>query len=190
METIKIPSTFKVTEEQFEVLAAANRKLHLERKKTGELIIMPPTGGNTGKRNAQLAAQFVIWNNQTKLGIVFDSSTAFKLPNGAVFAPDVSWVKMEKWNQLTEEEKESFPPLCPDFVVELRSRTDTMESLRNKLQEYQENGTKLGWLIDPKNKIVEIYRSNQAVEVRQSPSSLSGEEILLGFVLELGLIWG
>ncbi|MEL7036463.1 MAG: Uma2 family endonuclease [Cyanobacteria bacterium J06592_8] len=189
MNTINIPSAFKITEEQFHILVTANQDLRLERTANGELIIMPPTGGNTGKRNAQLLAQFVIWNNQTKLGEVFDSSTAFRLPNGADRSPDVSWVKIERWNQLTLEEQETFPPLCPDFVVELRSRTDTMQSLREKMQEYLDNGIRLGWLIDPKNKIVEIYRPQQAVSILNKPNTLSGEDILPGFNLTLEIVW-
>ncbi len=189
MNTINIPTTFKVTEEQFQILAIANRDLRLERTANGELIIMPPTGGNTGKRNAQLSAQFVFWNNQTKLGEVFDSSTAFRLPNGADRSPDVSWVKIERWNQLTLEQQETFPPLCPDFVVELRSRTDTMESLRRKMQEYLDNGIHLGWLIDPKNKIVEIYKPEQEVKVLKTPKTLSGEDVLPRFNLNLETIW-
>ena len=189
MNTINIPSTFKVTEEQFQALATANRDLRLERTANGQLIIMPPTGGNTGKRNAQLSAQFVIWNNQTKLGEVFDSSCAFRLPNGADRSPDVSWVKIERWNQLTPEQQETFPPLCPDFVLELRSRTDTMASLREKMQEYLANGICLGWLIDPKNKIVEIYQPQQAVKVLNAPQTISGENILPGFSLNLEIVW-
>ncbi len=185
MNTINIPPTFKVTEEQFQALATANRDLRLERTANGELIIMPPTGGNTGKRNAQLSAQFVIWNNQTKLGEVFDSSCAFRLPNGADRSPDVSWVKIERWNQLTPEQQDTFPPLCPDFVVELRSRTDTMASLREKMQEYLANGICLGWLIDPKNKIVEIYQPQQPVKVLNAPKTISGENVLPGFSLNL-----
>ncbi|MDJ0902425.1 MAG: Uma2 family endonuclease [Xenococcus sp. MO_188.B8] len=189
MKTINIPETFKVTEEQFQLLATANRDLRLERTANGELIIMPPTGGNTGKRNAQLSAQFVIWNNQTKLGEVFDSSTAFRLPNGADRSPDVSWVTIERWNQLTTEQQESFPPLCPDFVLELRSRSDTMESLRRKMQEYLVNGIRLGWLIDPKNKIVEIYQPQQEIKVLSNPDTLSAEDVLPGFSLNLESIW-
>ncbi len=189
METIKIPTTFKVTEEQFQLLATANRDLRLEQTADGKLIIMPPTGGNTGKSNAQLSAQFVIWNNQTKLGEVFDSSTAFRLPNGATRSPDVSWVKIERWNQLTPEQQDIFPPLCPDFVVELRSRTDTMESLREKMQEYLDNGIHLGWLIDPKNKIVEIYQLQQPVKILNAPQTLSGENVLPGFSLNLEMVW-
>ncbi|NEP21644.1 Uma2 family endonuclease [Moorena sp. SIO3I6] len=173
MNTINIPPTFKVTEEQFQILATANREKRLERTANGELIVRPPTGGNTGKRNAQLSAQFVIWNNQTKLGVVFDSSCAFRLPNGADRSPDVSWVKIERWNQLTPEQQDTFPPLCPDFVLELRSRTDTMESLRQKMQEYLDNGISLGWLIDPKNRIVEIYKPQQQFKVLNSPKTLS-----------------
>ena len=189
MKTINIPETFKVTEEQFQLLATANRDLRLERTANGELIIMPPTGGNTGKRNAQLSAQFVIWNNQTKRGEVFDSSTAFRLPNGADRSPDVSWVTIERWNQLTTEQQESFPPLCPDFVLELRSRSDTMESLRRKMQEYLANGIRLGWLIDPKNKIVEIYQPQQEIKVLINPDTLSTEDVLPGFSLNLESIW-
>ncbi|MGK7875452.1 MAG: Uma2 family endonuclease [Xenococcaceae cyanobacterium] len=189
MNTINIPPTFKVTEEQFQILATANRDLRLERTAHGELIIMPPTGGNTGKCNAQLSAQFVNWNNQTKLGEVFDSSTAFRLPNGADRSPDVSWVKIERWNQLTPEQQDTFPPLCPDFVVELRSRNDTMESLRRKMQEYLDNGMSLGWLIDPKNRIVEIYKPQQEVKVLNSPNTLSGENVLPGFSLNLEMVW-
>jgi Uma2 family endonuclease len=189
MNTINIPKTFKITEEQFQILAIANRDLRLERTANGELIIMPPTGGNTGKHNAQLSAQLVIWNNQIKLGEVFDSSTAFHLPNGADRSPDISWVKIERWNQLTSEQQETFPPLCPDFVVELRSRTDTVESLRRKMQEYLDNGIRLGWLIDPQNRIVEIYKPQQKVKVLNAPKNLSGEDILPGFRLNLETVW-
>ncbi|NET07671.1 MAG: Uma2 family endonuclease [Symploca sp. SIO2B6] len=189
MNTINIPPTFKVTEQQFKLLATANRDLRLERNANGELNIMPPTGGNTGKRNAQLSAQFVIWNNQTKLGEVFDSSTAFRLPNGAARSPDLSWVKIERWHQLTPEQQDTFPPLCPDFVVELRSRTDTMESLRRKMHEYLDNGVRLGWLIDPQNKILEIYKPQQEMKVLNSPTTLSGEDVLPGFSLNLETVW-
>jgi Uma2 family endonuclease len=186
---VEIPPTFQVTEEQFELLASFNRDLRMERNFNGELIIMPPTGGNTGKRNIDLGYQIQAWNRQYKLGEVFDSSTAFRLPNGAEKSPDVSWVKKESWESLTAEEKDGFPPLCPDFVVELRSRTDNMANLRTKMQEYLENGISLGWLIDPKDKLVEIYRPDREVEILQSPKSLSGEDILPEFILDLELIF-
>jgi len=190
MIPIIIPQTLKVTQEQFEELAAANRDVRLERTAIGELIIMPPTGGITGKRNIDLEGQLWFWNRQTKLGVAFDSSTAFRLPNGADRSPDASWVSQERWDTLTPEQQEAFPPLCPDFVIELRSKSDNMESLRKKMQEYLDNGLRLGWLIDAKNKQVEIYRQNREVEVLESPRSLSGEDVLPGFVLDLQVVFG
>jgi Uma2 family endonuclease len=187
--TINIPDNLKVNSEQFEQLAIANRDLHLERTATGQLIIMPPTGGTTGKKNIELEGQLWLWNRQNKLGIVFNSSTAFHLPNGADRSPDAAWVLKERWDNLTPEQQDSFPPLCPDFVIELRSKTDNMETLREKMQEYLDNGLRLGWLIDPKNRIVEIYRQGQVVEVLHRPVSLSGEDVLPRFVMELEELW-
>lgn len=182
---VYIPPTLKVTDEQFREIAAANRDLRLEKTATGELIIMPPTGGNTGKRNLDLSYQLYAWNKQSKLGVAFDSSTAFILPNGAIRSPDAAWVNQQKWESLTPEQQDDFPLICPDFVIELRSKTDTMKYLREKMQEYLDNGAKLGWLIDPKNQQVEIYRPLQTVEILDSPQSLSGEEVLPNFVLDL-----
>jgi Uma2 family endonuclease len=192
MNTIPIifPETLKVTQEQFVQLAAANRDVRLERTATGELIIMPPTGGNTGRRNIDISFQLQAWNRQAKVGVAFDSSTAFQLPNGADRSPDAAWVSQERWDALTPKQQETFPPLCPDFVIELRSKSDNMEPLRKKMQEYLDNGLRLGWLIDAKNKRVEIYRPNQEVEVLKSPVSLSGEEVLPGFVLDLQVVFG
>jgi Uma2 family endonuclease len=198
LTTINIPDNLKVNQEQFEQLAIANRELRLERTATGQLIIMPPTGGNTGRKNIELEGQLWFWNRQNKLGIVFNSSTAFHLRSGAdpladlpsaVRSPDAAWVTLERWESLTSEQQDSFPPLCPDFAIELRSKTDSIETLREKMQEYLENGLRLGWLIDPKNRVVEIYRQSQAVEVLHSPASLSGEDVLPGFVLELAELW-
>ena len=190
MIPIIIPQTLKVTQEQFEALAAANRDVRLERTAIGELIIMPPTGGITGKRNIDIEGQLWFWNRQTKLGVAFNSSTAFRLPNGADRSPDASWVSQERWDTLTPEQQEAFPPLCPDFAIELRSKSDNIEPLRKKMQEYLDNGLRLGWLIDAKNKRVEIYRSNREVEVLEAPNSLSGEEVLPGFVLDLQVVLG
>ena len=181
--------TLTVTREQFVELAIANRELQLERTAQGELIVNPPTGGETGKRNLSIEAQLWVWNQQTKLGEAFDSSTGFHLPNGADRSPDVSWVCQERWDALTPEQKESFIPLCPDFVVELRSKSDNMEPLRVKMREYMNNGARLGWLIDRKNRKVEIYRQNREVEVLENPASLSGEDVLPGFVLDLTEVW-
>ena len=182
---LNIPANLKVSEEQFVLLAAANRDVQLELTATGELIIMPPTGGNTGKRNIDIEGQLWFWNRQSLLGIAFNSSTAFRLPNGAERSPDASWVKIERWNALTPEQQEKFAPICPDFVVELRSRTDSLKELQEKMQEYIENGAQLGWLIDRKNKRVEIYHPGKDVEILDNPVSLLGENVLPGFVLHL-----
>ncbi|MGB7708556.1 MAG: Uma2 family endonuclease [Microcoleus sp.] len=187
--TITIPQTFIVTHEQFQQIAAVNRELRLERTATGELIVMPPTGSETGNRNLDISGQLWLWNRQTKLGIAFDSSSGFQLPNGADRSPDASWVKLERWPTLTPKQQEGFAPLCPDFVVELRSKSDNMEPLREKMREYIANGSRLGWLIDRKNQKVEIYRQNQDVEILDNPNTLSGEDVLPGFVLDLTDVW-
>lgn len=186
---LNIPPSLRITKEQFALLAAANRDVQLELTATGELIIMPPTGGNTGKRNIDIEGQLWFWNRLSKLGVAFNSSTAFLLPNGAERSPDAAWVTQARWDTLKPEEQDSFPPLCPDFAIELRSKTDNMEPLRKKMQEYIDNGLRLGWLIDTKNKKVEIYRANQPVEVLNNPTNLSGEDVLPGFVLDLQVVF-
>lgn len=187
--TLEIPSYFIVSQEQFELLAIANRDLRLERSPNGELIIMPPTGGTTGKRNAKLITYFVNWNEQMQLGEVFDSSTAFRLPNGSNRSPDVAWVSRDRWQSLTSEQQDSFPPLCPDFVVELRSKSDSLKSLQDKMQEYLENGLLLGWLIDIQNQAVEVYRPQEPREVVQKPSLLTGELVLPDFSININFLW-
>lgn len=182
---IHIPPALKVTNDQFEQLAAAKRDLRLKRTASGELIVIALSGGDVGKRNAKLSAPFVVRNNQTHLSEVFDSSTVFQLPNGADRSPDVSWVTLDAWNTLTPEQQEPFPPLCPDFVLELHSRTDSIASRRKKMHEYLDHKLWLGWLIDPKAKTVEIYRPNQFVDMLQSPTQLPGDDVLPGFVLIL-----
>ncbi|MEM9218267.1 MAG: Uma2 family endonuclease [Cyanobacteria bacterium P01_F01_bin.150] len=175
-----------VTQEQFVELVGANRDLRLERTATGELIVNPPTGGETGKRNAKLGTQLGVWcEANEELGEYFDSSIGFELPNGANRSPDASWIRKERWESLTSDQQEGIVPLCPDFVVELRSKTDGLRDLRAKMQEYMDNGVQLGWLIDPKNKRVAIYRIGQAGEILENPSTLSGETVLPGFTLLL-----
>ncbi len=183
--TLQLPPVLKLTDEQFEQLAAANQDLQLELTAKGELIIMPPTGGETGDRNFELDGQLWYWNRQTRLGKAFDSSTGFRLPKGGTRSPDVAWISMERWEALTPTQRKKFLPLCPDFAVELVSETDDVEETRKKMQEYINNGLRLGWLINPRTRQVEIYRLNQAVEVLQSPATLSGEDVLPGFVLDL-----
>ena len=186
---IPLTLTLTVTREQFVELSLANRELQLERTATGELIVNPPTGGEIGYRNLDIEGQLWLWNSRAKLGKAFNSSTGFHLPNGADRSPDASWVRQERWDALTPKQKESFIPLCPDFAVELRSKSDNMEPLRAKMKEYMDNGARLGWLIDRKNRKVEIYRQNQEVEVLDNPETLSGEDVLLGFVLDLTEVW-
>jgi len=188
-----LPKNLKlyVTQEQFAALAASNRELQLERGAGGELIVNPPTGWETGKQNSRINGQLDRWNEENEnLGEVFDSSTGFILPNGATRSPDASWVSQKRWDALTPEQKETFAHICPDFVVELRSASDTLKSLREKMQEYLDNGAVLGWLIDPKNRKVEVYRLGSEVEVLSNPIELSGEEVLPGFRLNLRRLWG
>ena len=182
--TLQLPISTKLSDDQFYELCLANRDLRIERTANGELILMPPTGGETGIRNSSINAQLWTWNQQSKLGITFDSSVGFKLPSGADRSPDASWIQMARWNALTPEQKEKFPPICPDFVIELRSFTDRLLSLQRKMQEYMDNGARLGWLINRKGRQVEIYRP-QGTEILQDPSKLSGENVLSGFELQL-----
>jgi Uma2 family endonuclease len=187
--TVNLNSIIKLTDDQFYQLCRDNPDVKFERNANGEIIIMPPTGGETGNRNFELSADFAIWNRQYRLGVCFDSSTCFKLPNGADRSPDVSWIKQERWDTLTLEQKEKFPPIAPDFVLELISPTDSLKKTQEKMQEYMKNEVRLGWLIDRKTRRVEIYRLGQAVEVLKSPTELSGEDVLPGFVLKLETVW-
>jgi len=180
-----------MTEQQFYQICQRNRDVRLERTARGEFVIMTPAGGETGKRNSSLNAQLWLWNEQAGLGEVFDSSTGFTLPNGANRSPDAAWVLRSRWDALKPDERSRFPPLCPDFVVELRSPSDDMQPLREKMDEYRSNGARLGWLIDPQSRRVEIYRPDQQqqCEVLDNPASVSGEHVLPGFVLNMHKIW-
>ncbi len=175
----------RLTNEQFYQLCMANKDVNLELNAQGELIIVPPVGGESGGQEAELITDLNIWNRKTKLGKVFSSSTLFKLPNGANRSPDAAWVKLERWETLTPEERRKFPPLTPDFVIELRLSTDNLKPLQEKMQEYLENGLRLGWLINPQAQQVEIYRPDQPVEIVKIPAILSGEEVLPGFQLSI-----
>ena len=174
-----------LSDEQFYQLCLVNQNWQLERTVKGELVIMSPVGGISGNREADLITDLNLWNRQTQLGRVFSSSTIFRLPEGGDRSPDAAWVANERWESLTPEEQEKFPPICPDFVIELRSRTDSLSQLQEKMQEYLNSGLRLGWLINPQAQQVEIYRPNQTVEIVQLPVSLSGEDTLPGFVLNL-----
>ena len=193
MEAIAIPKGFRVTPEQFEELADTEQLARLELTKAGELIVMSPTGGTAGGKNFNLYLDLGNWNRQTRLGKAFDSSTIFILPNGARRSPDVSWIRLERWNQLTPMQQDGFPPLAPDFAIELVSPSDIKnqryEDLQAKMQEYLDNGVQLGWLIEPSAKTVEIYRSRQQVEILNNPQTISGEDVLPGFILDLSEIF-
>jgi Uma2 family endonuclease len=178
-------NSIHMTDEQFFQLCQDNRNLRFERNANGELIIMPPTGGETSNTNAGLIFQLWRWNDQSQLGIVFDSSGGFKLPNGADRSPDAAWIPKERWDRLTSAERKAFLPLCPDFVIELLSPSDSLKSTQQKMAEYRDNGTRLGWLIIPRSGQVEIYRPGQEVEVLENPDRLSGESVLPGFILTL-----
>ena len=151
-----------LTDQQFYQLCQANRDQPLERTATGDLVIMSPVGGKSGSQEASLITEVSLWNRQSRLGEVFSSATIFKLPNGGDRAPDVAWVSLERWNALTDDQQERFPPLCPDFVIELRSRTDALRPLQEKMQEYLNSGLRLGWLINPQDQQAEIYRLGSA----------------------------
>ncbi|NJO75276.1 MAG: Uma2 family endonuclease [Leptolyngbyaceae cyanobacterium RM1_406_9] len=187
--TISLEPVIHMTDEQFYQLCRANPDVKFERNAAGDLIVMSPTGGETGSYNAEISADFVIWNRQTQLGKVFDSSTCFKLPKGGNRSPDVAWIALDRWNQLDREQQRKFPPITPDFVLELLSPTDTLEKTQAKMQEYMNSGVKLGWLIDRDNHYVEIYRINQPIEVLRRPEQLSGEDVLPGFILKMNVVW-
>ena len=172
-----------LSDEQFYQLCMSNPNLHLERDRQGALILMSPVGGESGNQELELGTDLALWNRETKLGKVFSSSTLFKLPGGSDRSPDLAWVKLSRWESLTLEERQKFPPIAPDFVLELRSRTDSLSLLQEKMQEYMDSGVRLGWLLNPQEQEVEIYRYNQEKEVRALPTTLSGETVLPGFLL-------
>ena len=182
--TLNIDSIAHLTHDQFRELCRENRDLRLELTAKGELIVMPPTGWESGKQNFNLYIELGLWIRKTRLGVAFDSSTGFILPSGAVRSPDIAWVATERIVALNPD-PEGFLPLAPDFVLELRSASDRIKPLQDKMQEYMDNGVRLGWLINPQDRTVAIYRGAREIEVLQSPKSLSGEEVLPGFVLML-----
>jgi Uma2 family endonuclease len=178
-----------LTGDEFVQLCRDNRDMRMELTSKGELILMPPTGSKTGLRNARVTQRLSAWAESDASGFCFDSSTGFTLPNGARRSPDAAWVKRERWEALSEEEQEGFAPLCPDFVIELRSRSDNVPPLENKMVEYIENGTSLAWMLDQLRKRVYIYRPDQPPEVLEDPETLVGDPLLPGFVLNLREIW-
>ena len=182
-------SSLKLTDEQFYQLCITNPEQPLELTSEGVLIVMPPVGGESGNREADLLIDLGIWNRQTQRGKVFSSSSVFKLPLGSQRSPDAAWVELSRWNALSAEDRSKFPPLAPDFVIELRSRADKLSDLHDKMLEYRDNGVRLGLLINPQDRIVEIYRIDRAIEVIESGNSIDCDNVLPGFSLDLTKIW-
>lgn len=183
--TLNLDPITALTHEQFYELCMANKDVAMERSPKGELIIMPPVGGGSGKKEADYIIDLGNWNRCQGLGVVFSSSTVFKLPGGGDRSPDAAWVRQARWDALTPAEQEQFPPLCPDFVIELRSKSDRLGPLQAKMREYLDSGLRLGWLINPQDQTVEIYRAGQEVEIVQLPATIAGEDVLPEFELEL-----
>ena len=186
---LRLAPVLEMSDRQFFELCHLNRDLRIERTSQGDLVIMPPTGGETGRTNFELTVLFGHWVHADGTGVGFDSSTGFALPNGATRSPDLAWVKRSRWEALTQEQREEFPPLCPDFVLELRSPSDALATVQAKMREYLANGTQLGWLIDPIDKKVYVYRPGAPVECLDNPQTISGDPVLPSFVLELGTVW-
>ncbi|NJR38227.1 MAG: Uma2 family endonuclease [Leptolyngbyaceae cyanobacterium CSU_1_4] len=183
--TLNLEPVVKLTSEQFCQLCQSNPEAKLEMTSLGELVVMSPTGGMSGNRNTKLTQRLGNWTDVDGTGIAFDSSTMFKLPSGAFRSPNAAWILLERWNQLAPEQQETFPPICPDFVIELRSKSDSLRSLQDKMQEYLSNGVRLGFLLDPQGNQVEIYRQGREKDVLKAPTQLSGEAVLPGFILNL-----
>jgi Uma2 family endonuclease len=192
MTTLTLPLTVDLkqvhlTDEQFYQLCISNPELNIERNPAGGLILMSPVGGDSGNREMGLGGELYLWNKQAGLGKTFSSSTVFKLPGGGDRSPDAAWVALSRWQALTLEQRQKFPPIAPDFVIELRSRTDNLQTLQAKMQEYMDSGVRLGWLFNPQDQQIEIYRQGQDKEVRSLPTLLSGETVLPGFTLQADL---
>ena len=187
--TVRMRPATRLTDDQLFEFCQDNGELRIEQTANGDIIIMAPVGSEGGHRNFNLYVDFVLWHEKTKLGKFFDATAGFRLPNKAMRSPDVAWVRQEKIDKLTRKEWETFAPVCPDFVVELRSRTDRLSILKEKMVEYLANGAQLGWLIDPLEQQVFVYRPGQAVEHLVNPATLSGEPVLPGFTLDLTRVW-
>ncbi|QKD82079.1 Uma2 family endonuclease [Thermoleptolyngbya sichuanensis A183] len=187
--TVELPAQMSLGLEQFHELCRANPDLRIERSATGVVMIMPPTFSDSGNRNFNLTVQLGLWAEEDATGIGFDSSTGFTLPNGAIRSPDAAWIRLERWNALRDEQQASFAPICPDFVVELRSASDRLNLLQDKMQEYLDNGASLGWLIDRPGRTVYVYQRDRPVQVLENPETLRGDPVLPGFALRLEKIW-
>jgi Uma2 family endonuclease len=186
---LKLKPAINLTDDQLFELCQLNRDWRIEYTAQGELIVMPPTGGETGSQNVEITFQVQLWTRGDQTGVAFDSSTGFKLPNGATRSPDAAWVRRSRLAGLTREQKQKFLPLCPDFAIELRSPTDNLRAVLDKMQEYLDNGAQLGWLLDPLTRRVHVYRPQGPPEIMEAPNTVSADPLLPGFVLDLRKIW-
>ncbi|MEM1426785.1 MAG: Uma2 family endonuclease [Cyanobacteria bacterium P01_H01_bin.130] len=187
--TLDFSSVATLDDAQFDQLCRNNPDIQFERTAQGELIIMPPVGAESGNRELDLMGQLWAWNRQKKLGKTFSSSTCFRLPNGALRSPDASWIQLTRWNQLSDAEQKRFAPICPDFVIELRSESDQLQTLQDKMTEYLDNGCQLGWLIDPQTQALTIYQPQRSPEILSQPKTLAGGDLLPDFVCDLDFLW-
>ena len=186
---LRLKPVITLTDDQLFELCQLNADWRIEYTAQGELIVMPPTGGETGSQNAEITFQLRWWARGDQTGVASDSSTGFKLPNGATRSPDAAWVRRSRLTGLTREQKQKFLPLCPDFVIELRSPTDNLQAVLDKMQEYMDNGAQLGWLLDPLTRRVHVYLPQRPPEILEAPNSVSADPLLPGFVLDLRKIW-
>jgi Uma2 family endonuclease len=186
---VRFRPAIELSEDQFFALCQINHELRIERNARGELLIMPPAGSETGHRNLEVAVQVGGWAKRDGTGVAFDSSAGFTLPNGAVRAPDAAWIVQERWEQVPSEQREKFAPICPDFVLELRSPSDALRTVQDKMAEYLANGARLGWLLDPGPRHVYVYRPGAAVERLEDPETVSGDPVLPGFILNVREVW-
>ncbi len=185
----RIETERPVSDDEFWEFCAANPDSHVEREPNGDIVIMPPAGGETGHRNMEISYQLTRWSHTDGRGAAFDSSTNFILPNGAARSPDAAWIMRNRLARLTKQQKQRFLPLCPDFIVELRSPSDRLPRLKAKMEEWIENGAQLGWLIDADHRTIHVYRPGASPEELVNVDSIAGEGPVAGFVLELVKIW-
>jgi Uma2 family endonuclease len=178
-----------MTDEELMRFCAANEMVRVERDANGELILMSPAGGGAASRNSEITYQLVKWARETNSGNTFDSSAGFRLPDGSMRSPDAAWIAWPRWNALSEKHKEEFPPICPEFVIELRSPSDRLPELQAKMRLWIANGAEVAWLVDPSRKAVEVYRPGREAEVVEGGSAVEGDGPIAGFVLELGRVW-
>ena len=186
---LRLKPVVDLSDDQLLALCAINRELRIERNAKGELLLMPPAGSETGQEEGEITRQLGNWAKRDGSGVAFGPSAGFRLPNTAVRAADAAWVRRSRWEAIPPEDRKKFVPLCPDFVIELRSPSDRLRDLLDKMEEWIANGARLGWLLDPEPRHVYIYRPDQPVERRENPDTLSGDPLLPGFVLDLREVW-